>query len=70
MSTFTYKINKQQLSDGIRVQIKGRKNNTEHTFISKLSYKELEKKSYDEYIISFIEALEKKIDILALTNIY
>ena len=39
MSTFTYKINKQQLSDGIRVQIKGRKNNTEHTFISKLSYK-------------------------------
>ena len=70
MGIFTYKINKQQLSDGIRVQIRGKKNNTKHTFISKLTYKELEKKSYDEYIKSFIEALEKKIDILALSNIY
>jgi len=70
MAIFTYKINKQQLSDGIRVQIRGKKNNTKHTFISKLTYKELEKKSYDEYIKSFIGALEKKIDILALSNIY
>ncbi len=70
MCIFTYKIKKDQQIDGVRVQIRGKKNNVEHTFITKLTYKELEKRTYDEYVKSFITGLEKKIDILTLSDIY
>ncbi len=70
MRIFTYKINKHHHADGVRVQIRGRKNKIEHTFITKLTYKELEKRKYDDYIKSFVDALEKKIDILTQQNIY
>ena len=70
MSIFTYKINKEHLLDGIRVKIKGEKNDVRHTFTSIISYKELEKKTYEDFIESFLDGLEEKINILSLNNIY
>jgi len=70
MSIFTYKINKDHLLEGIKIKIKGSKNDIEHTFISKISYKELETTTYEDFIKSFVGGLEKKIDILSLDNIY
>tara|TARA_R110000824_G_C14900423_1_gene645380 strand:- start:246 stop:452 length:207 start_codon:yes stop_codon:yes gene_type:complete len=67
---FTYKIHKETLTDGIRLVIEGEKNEVKHTFTSIISYKELEKKTYEDFIESFLGGLEEKINILSLNNIY
>jgi len=67
---FVHNISKTHLIEGIRIKIKGEKNNVSHEFITKVGYKELEKRNYEDIVDSLIEGLEKKIDLLIMDNIY
>jgi hypothetical protein len=67
---FTYKVSKSHLIEGLKVKVKGEKNNVSHEFITRIEYRELEKRNYEDIVDSLVEALEKKIDLLIMNNIY
>tara|TARA_B100001094_G_C18156585_1_gene786817 strand:+ start:1399 stop:1605 length:207 start_codon:yes stop_codon:yes gene_type:complete len=67
---FTYNIHKKILDDGIRITVRGEKQNTKHEFVTKLSYKEFQKVKYEEFVNNMVSGLEKKIDIMLANNIY
>ena len=67
---FIYKIQKKILVDGIKLVIKGEKQDTKHQFITKLSYKELQNINYKEFVNNLVLALEKKIDLILVNDIY
>jgi len=67
---FTYKIQKKILVDGIKLVVKGEKQDKKHQFITKLSYKELQKINYKEFVNNLVLSLEKKIDLILVNDIY
>jgi hypothetical protein len=67
---FTYKIKKKILVDGIKLVVKGEKQNKKHKFITKISYKELQKIDYKGFVENLVAGLEKKIDLIIVNDIY
>ena len=67
---FTHKIKRKVLEDGIKVTVEGEKQNIKHIFVAKVSYKELQKVKYEKLINGFVDALEKKIDLKLINDIY
>ena len=67
---FIYKIQKIILGDGIKLTIKGEKQNKKHEFVTKLSYKELQSIDYWEFVDNIVLGLEKKIDLILVNDIY
>mgnify|MGYP003648453053 CR=1 FL=1 len=67
---FTYKLHKKILGDGVKLTIKGEKQNLKHEFTTKISYKELQKIKYEDFVENMLFGLEKKIDMMLIDNIY
>tara|TARA_R110000782_G_scaffold240315_1_gene326764 strand:+ start:362 stop:568 length:207 start_codon:yes stop_codon:yes gene_type:complete len=67
---FTYKIQKKVLENGIKLILTGEKKNIKHEFITEISDKELQKINYKKFVDNFVLALEKKIDLILINDIY
>jgi|TARA_R110000796_G_scaffold171208_3_gene288220 hypothetical protein len=67
---FTYKIQKKVLENGIKLILTGEKENIKHEFITEISDKELQKINYKKFVDNFVLALEKKIDLILINDIY
>jgi len=67
---FTHEIQKEVLEDGIKLTLKGEKKDIKHEFITTISDKELKKIDYKKFVDNFVLALEKKIDLILMNDIY